>query len=1763
MSSDREGDPGPRDSANSGDIRHADNHQLLAQLEDSFRQGPAPHAQDSGTASNPLLARLNQSSAERAQVAAVGNQLGPEGTRVPAVIGDFVGLNHAGLNRGIAGGSNSSNGRHLNEALDDMRLGGEDEETNELDADYEGDDDDTLALDEDLYAGGHVPGMDETMRAEALSAASAVDPNQLLDTTEEGASLPWNVAGGFETGMQDDDDELDENDPALEELGLALTPKTRREKKKSNKRGTVVLTPEVQALLGQANYAYVSKDYKTAVDVFQQVIVKNPSVFQAWNSMGLIQEELGNIEKALQLFMVAAHLTPKDGALWKKLAVISKQRGYDQQALYCFSRAYRADKDDMDALWDRSIMYQILDQPFKAIQGFQKLLKVKHHYMPALEELVKLYSSLDQDNRRYRENMHQAMLDYEAAYLHYSSLPDRRSNTDADPFHIEERSDEESGQSEPFGYSALNMLSELYVMFEEYEKPITVIKAWSRRLQRRSHQTWWDDYKDDREFDTDPDDDELQASLGENRTRGLPVDLRVKLGICRLMMEEVKEAKAQFKYLWRCSVEDFPDLYEEIAELYVSKQMWKEGFNVIRAMMQFDEMDVPKTWVMAGECLRHMGQMKEAKDYLEQAHRDDPSSVDVSMMLAEVHEEMGNLPQALSLVNYVRRVNEEKQAEAEKRRREAKMARDAKANRDGASSKNSNDAYLLDPSHSKDQKFRQIAPRPTSAGTSVAFTSDAARGAMERINAASRDRAAAERYASADRDRDIQLLRSAREQERADKLADRESHTQELRDVIDKFNRLDVIYQRIDRKEKSRVWESKHEAVKATREDRTQYIQGARELINVFRSNGAFYPREKNKPYLGTETRKWRYRRYAADLDSGLSEHASAMSERLGRLMGVSQPKTILEESLLDHGLTAPPTTYKEVSFDAWYLLMIRQAVYLTFEDRYAEATELLMKDMYNANVFYSVPRRRSGIMLVALACAIWAADFEEVTRGGRRLCNFGGLRPLAVKLYQSTLTHGPRGNLKFFSWVQGITHKYLKREIAGMRRAIGKGAQQSMRKVRTTVRRKRQGPPTRAPRKSFAALTPTLASPRKKVRLEATAKPVQHPNLQQLSEDESTLSSLHSTAAAAGSSTKMTTLPLTGPERAEAASARLLAAAAAKEAEEQAECSHHRVSFAENNDSDDRDSKGQQNEMDPSTEAEAGPAHGTEPTTATSLRRKRRARDEGGSSAVEEQGEGDQQDEFDDDDDDYDVHDELYKEEDDEDKELDPEEYEETEWEHDDPDFRGLRKGYGKVRSPSRPHDEDDDDDEERDDNFQGRKRRPGAAGKGNGERKESGGRASVKFTRPLFPKFQVSMVMFMGHILAHSRSHIGAAAHFAECMEYAPTNPMIQLYLGVQFLNVAMQRTTPNRQMAVAQGLVFIQNYYRLRMAGFGSLALAQRDKANKAKGKAPTPSPITPLLPIVGVKDGSSDPQNATERRVSSAADMSEDDAVAEAEIREAASAASASALNNEEPLAGSQLSLGGASSEEQDQEPSLTQCRQEAEYNFARAFHQLGQYHLAMIHYKRVLELPSWREVERQQQMVRMQQEEMGRDVRRRHRSEARALANQRSLERKQQVRELREARRLEREAAKAARLKAKAEAQAETKAQSGTTGAEENDQDGNAERNLEDDDKEEEAEEEEEEDDMDMDMEEDDEEEDALEDEEDDDEGTDLPPAGVEGHSESVSADEDQLTRIRLQGALDDDPTDLKREAAFNLAKIYALSGAMGQAQLVMRKYCTL
>ncbi|KAG0362893.1 transcription factor TFIIIC subunit tfc4 [Gamsiella multidivaricata] len=1691
------------------------------------------HHASSTTDRNPLLTRLSQNSAERAHIAAFGTQLGPEGMQAPQVIGDFVGISSSSSSSSI--NISSSTGRNggaaaavaistssstigvaghsnvdLHEVLESIRIEGEDEEFNELDAEDDGEDEDMTGW--STQTGPE--GMSAAMRAEALSAISAVDPQQLIGAAGEGS--PWGALEGFEQGMVDDDDELDENDPALEELGLSLAPRTQKEKRRMKRKGEVIYPPEIQKLLGMANHAYVSKDYKLAVDLFQQVIVTHPSVFQAWNIMGVIQEELGNTEKALQLYLVAAHLTPKDGALWKKLAVISK-----------------ADKHDMDALWDRSVMYQILDQPNKAIQGFQKLLKVKPHYMPALEELVKIYSSLEQDNKRYRENMHQAMVDYEAAYLHYSSLPDRFSNPNGDPFDITDEDDQAEQQNEPFGYSALNMLSELYIMFEEYEKPITMIKTWSRRLQRRSHQTWWDDYKDDREFDTDPDDEDLQASLGENRTRGLPVDLRVKLGICRLMMEEVKEAKAQFRYLWKCSVEDFPDLYEEIAELYVSKQMWKEGYNVIRAMLQFDEMDILKNWVMAGECLRHMDQLKDAKDYLEQAHRADPSSVDVSMILAEVYEEMGNLPQALTLVNYVRQANAEKQALAERRRREFRLAK----GKEGFKGIQPVQPYL-DTEYALDPRYRSIIPHAwlNRPGGRWKPGSEAAR-ALERIQEASRSRAAAERYSSADRERDIQLLKSMRELERAERLAAKENEAQELRDVIEKFNQLEIIFQRIDQKEKSRVWDNRREAVKMTREDRTQYIQVARDLINVFRSNRGFFPKQRTKPYLGVESRSWRFRKHASDIDAVLSEQVSEMSERLGRAMGVTPPKSSAEEAIENSGIV-PPTTYKDVSFDAWYMLVIRQAVYLTYEDRYAEAAELLMV-MFSANVFYINPRRRSGIMLVLLACAMWAGDAAAVLNAGRYLANFGGSRPFPIKIYQAVFTTGPRNHQKYGAWVQNVTYKYLKRQIGRMRTAIGKASQRMMRKVRKPVRKPRVGGKKRSYRKVFQLMPASQGSPNKKRKSDVLPSRSSalatlpwktfssFPQLNTPGESENTdirieqgVDDQPETSTALSEQRMMFDFTISLPEN----SSRRLRA---------------KDLFAEK-------------ELQSQVVSEQADGIAVEESASTTPRKKRLLEDDaaGGSGQVEavggqdDQDEAGQDEEFDDDDD-YDVGDEAYKTEEEE-EESDADDFGDGEWDQDGSGFPKSRaKIFGKVSRRNISNADDDEDDGDDDDGGEvggsvvrralaGRRRSAGQKGTESalsrtdedmdaiGSKRQ--GRAH--FTREMYKKFNIGMVMFFGHVLAQSRSHVGSAAQFAECMDYAPYNPMIHLYLGIQFLNLAMQRTTPNRQMTLAQGLLFLQNYYRLRKEGYGTLMFSEREKENKAKGIPSPPPPIKPVRSIIGVQDEEPD-WTAQATKASMEAISSDTSPTTSAQSIAAQKTAAPSKVP---PTLGAPTTTTSSSSSSESnsappENPPLRQCQQEAEFNFARAFHQMGQNQLAMIHYRRVLELPSWRVVEREQQVLRKKQQDEEKEMRRKARAEGRAHALERKMRRAQESRDRKEARRIQMEVAKALG----------TTDVSEVVGGEDGEDD------------------EEDEEDMDGEEEEEEEKEKGGED-----------GVGEEEEGEKKNASENKVpSRIQLRDSEEDDPTDLKREAAFNLAKIYLQSGAVGEAQLLMRKYCTI
>lgn len=170
------------------------------------------------------------------------------------------------------------------------------------------------------------------------------------------------------------------------ELGLG-------KRKKKGKRGPrPKFTPELAKMMGEAHMLYALKDFQPAIPILQELVRLAPNVADPYQTLGLIYKEMNEPAKAVEFFMIAAHLTPKDIGLWKDLGLMSRDLGKFRQAIYCFTKAIRHDPNDLDALWDRSMIYMETKDYKKAIDGFRILLKNRPNDPDVTKELARVLS---------------------------------------------------------------------------------------------------------------------------------------------------------------------------------------------------------------------------------------------------------------------------------------------------------------------------------------------------------------------------------------------------------------------------------------------------------------------------------------------------------------------------------------------------------------------------------------------------------------------------------------------------------------------------------------------------------------------------------------------------------------------------------------------------------------------------------------------------------------------------------------------------------------------------------------------------------------------------------------------------------------------------------------------------------------------------------------------------------------------------------------------------------------------------------------------------------------------------------------------------------------------------------------------------------------------------------------------------------------------------------------------------------------------------
>ncbi len=208
-------------------------------------------------------------------------------------------------------------------------LSGEEDDDEDDEEDYDDEDEDDDGA----------PGPSGTATSVGDEEARPFDPaaiEGILSGQDESTPIFNQLFGAID---YDEDERGGVADEDMEELQAQMayeegTSRKRRRRKPARRfKGAKALTDEQSRLLGEANMAYTQGQYTEAIRYLHQLIRGAPYAHQAWFTLAMIHEELEDADKALQFYLIAAHLTPKDVELWKRLGDMSTWV-FDRQVLF-------------------------------------------------------------------------------------------------------------------------------------------------------------------------------------------------------------------------------------------------------------------------------------------------------------------------------------------------------------------------------------------------------------------------------------------------------------------------------------------------------------------------------------------------------------------------------------------------------------------------------------------------------------------------------------------------------------------------------------------------------------------------------------------------------------------------------------------------------------------------------------------------------------------------------------------------------------------------------------------------------------------------------------------------------------------------------------------------------------------------------------------------------------------------------------------------------------------------------------------------------------------------------------------------------------------------------------------------------------------------------------------------------------------------------------------------------------------------------------
>lgn len=108
---------------------------------------------------------------------------------------------------------------------------------------------------------------------------------------------------------------------------------------------------------------------------------------------------MGDKKRAFDLYMLAAHFTPKDASLWKPLVTWSLEQGNRGLSMYVISKAIQADPEDINLRFHRALLYVELGDNRKAAESYEQILRLCPENFEVLRTALQLYKKCGQHDR--------------------------------------------------------------------------------------------------------------------------------------------------------------------------------------------------------------------------------------------------------------------------------------------------------------------------------------------------------------------------------------------------------------------------------------------------------------------------------------------------------------------------------------------------------------------------------------------------------------------------------------------------------------------------------------------------------------------------------------------------------------------------------------------------------------------------------------------------------------------------------------------------------------------------------------------------------------------------------------------------------------------------------------------------------------------------------------------------------------------------------------------------------------------------------------------------------------------------------------------------------------------------------------------------------------------------------------------------------------------------------------------------------------------